>query len=291
MTNWPESLVIELAARRCIIFLGSGTSLSATKRTAGGDQNPPNWKGFLEILRDGHNRGTQGDLDIANALLAGEKYLDCAEVLRTTCIHDADYSRLLARTFEGYRPTAIHSHIEKIDQKIVVSTNYDSLYEDQCRQGDGADGYVVLNYYDEGLLARMRSPKRLVIKAHGSVNRPEATVLTRSDYFAAREKYQGFYKVLESLFLTHTLLFIGYSLSDPDIQLLLENTSITAQSAHPHYALMAQGIHPAIRAAFLNTYNVEILEFDPANNYVDFGASLEALAGLVLEQREEQPNE
>ena len=291
MTNWPQSLVIELAARRCVIFLGSGASRSAIKRTANGDKNPPHWKGFLEILRDGANRGGADDIRVANELLDGEKYLDCAEVLRTTCIHDADYNRLLAQTFEGYRPTEIHSHIERIDQKIVVSTNYDSLYEDKCRQGDGADGYVVLNYYDDGLLARLRSPKRLIVKAHGSVARPEATVLTRSDYFSAREKYTGFYRILESLFLTHTLLFIGYSLSDPDIQLLLENASITAPSAHPHYALMAQGVHPAIRAAFSKTYNVQILEFDPANDYAEFGASLDALAGLVLEQREEQTNE
>lgn len=32
MINWPDSLIDELAARRCVIFIGSGTSASATKK-------------------------------------------------------------------------------------------------------------------------------------------------------------------------------------------------------------------------------------------------------------------
>jgi hypothetical protein len=78
---------------------------------------------------------------------------------------------------------------------------------------------------------------------------------------------------------------------DPDIQLLLENSSITAHSDHPHYALMAAGIHPALRNSFKKTYNIEILEFDPADNYAEFGSTLAVLAELVESRREEQLNE
>jgi hypothetical protein len=289
---WPDSLVTELAARRCIIFMGAGTSRSATRQGLGGAVfNPPDWLGFLRILRSAHNRGTADDLTLADEFLDQNRYLDCAEILKSTCIHGADYARVLGTTFERYQPTDIHKCIDLIDQKIVVTTNFDTLYEDYCRQGDGASGYIVQNYYDDDIVTRLRSPKRLIVKAHGCVTRPERTVLTRSDFFIARQKHQGFYKVLESLFLTHTLVFIGYSVNDPDIQLLLENSSITAHSDHPHYALMAAGIHPAIRNSFRKTYNIEILEFDPADNYAQFGVSLENLAERVEEVREEQRNE
>jgi hypothetical protein len=287
MVNWPESLVIELAARRCILFLGAGSSASATRQDKP-LQHPPGWSEFLRILRAGSNRGDADDLAKADELLEDKQYLDCAEIIRSTCLHSADYNRLLGDTFERYRPTEVHRLTDALDQKIVVTTNFDTLYEDHCRQGDGAHGYSVLRYYDDGLIARMRSPKRLIVKVHGCVTEPEKTVLSKSDFYRARAEYTGFFKTLESLFLTHTLLFIGYSVTDPDIQLLLENASITAPSAHPHYALMGSGLHQAIRGAFLRTFNVEILEFDPANNFEQFGLSLQDLVDRVTELRDLQ---
>lgn len=288
MVNWPESLVIELAARRCILFIGAGASASAA-RPDDIVTHPPNWLQFLRILREGWNRGNSDDSAVADELLANRQYLDAAEILRSTGLYPADYNRIIGRTFERYRPTEVHRLLEALDQKIVVTTNFDTLYEDHCRQGDAGSGYSVIQYYDEGLVARMRSPKHVILKVHGCVSVPEKTVLSKSDYFKARANYAGYYKTLESLFLTHTLLFIGYSVTDPDIQLLLENTTITAPSDHPHYALMAHGLHPAIRNAFKRTFNIEILEFDPANNYEQFSMSLQDLANKVVEMREIQP--
>jgi hypothetical protein len=288
MVNWPESLVIELAARRCILFIGAGASASAV-RPDDAVSHPPNWPQFLRILLEGWNRGNDADAIVAQQLTDKQQYLEAAEILRSTGLHTADYNRLIGSTFERYRPTDVHRLLELLDQKIVVTTNFDTLYEDHCRQGDGRAGYSVIQYYDDGLVARMRSPKRLILKVHGCVTVPEKTVLSKSDYFKARANYAGFFKTVESLFLTHTLLFIGYSVTDPDIQLLLENTTITAPSDHPHYALMAHGLHPAIRNAFKRTYNIEILEFDPSNNYEQFVTSLQDLASKVVEMRDLQP--
>ena len=185
--------------------------------------------------------------------------------------------------------TELHRVVERLDQKTVVTTNFDTIYEDYCRQGDATHGYVVVNYYDKGIINRLRSPTRIIVKAHGCVTAPERTILSKSDFFKARAEHTAFFKTLESLFLTHTLLFIGYSVRDPDIQLLLENSTITALSEHPHYAVMATGLHSAIRAAFLRTYNIEILEFDPVNNYEELLTGLQDLATRVEEARDLQP--
>lgn len=290
MVNWPQSLVIELAARRCIIFLGAGASASATRADGNNPrQHPPTWAKLLGTLHASSNTGDAADRDQAHDLLDKKQYLESAEILRSSCILPADYNRIIAETFSRYRPTEVHKAIERLDQKIVVTTNFDSLYEDNCRQGDATHGYVVLNYYDLGLINRMRSPTRIIIKAHGCVTMPEKTVLSKSDFFKARADHPEFYRTLESVFLTHTLLFIGYSISDPDIQLLLENSTITARSEHPHYALMAQGLHQAIRSAFLRTYTIQILEYDPANNHEEFLTALEDLAEQVEAKRNEQP--
>lgn len=54
-------------------------------------------------------------------------------------------------------------------------------------------------------------------------------VLTKSVYFKEKQVFSNFYKVLDSLFLTNTLFFVGCNLSDPDIQLILENVTISAK--------------------------------------------------------------
>lgn len=291
MIVWPQSLIAELAARRCLLFLGAGVSMSATKVTPQGPVSPPMWEAFLQKLLANVNRGTANDQKFAAELLNGKRYLECAQILRETCLQNADYNRIVGECFESFQPTGIHGYLDAIDQKVVVTTNFDSIYEDHCRQGDAVNGYAVVNYYDDNLISRLRSPKRVIIKAHGSVAAPENTVLSKSDYFKARRDYPGFFKILESLFLTHTLVFLGYSLNDPDIQLLLETVSLNTKSDHPHYAVMAEGIHPAMKKAFLETYNIEILEFDPQNNYAAFQTSVEELANNVTTYREEQLNE
>ncbi len=288
MASWPESLVIELAARRCILFLGAGVSANAT-RADGSATHPPDWSSFLSILHAASRKGRREDLDVAAQMIANRQYLDAAEILRACGLYEADYNRLIGHTFERYRSTEVHGLLETLDQRIVVTTNFDTIYEDHCRQGDASHGYAVINYYDDGLVTRMRSPKHLILKVHGSVETPERTVLSKSDYFKAKAHYGGFFKTLEGLFLTHTLLFLGYSVNDPDIQLLLENGTITAPSSTPHYALMAQGLHPAVQSAFKRTYNVEIIEFDPSNNYEEFLSSLRELSLSVESLRDPQP--
>ena len=146
------------------------------------------------------------------------------------------------------------------------------------------NGYNVAQYYLDSIVSGLRSPVRLVVKAHGCVTDPAKIVLSRSQYFAAKQKHSLFYRVLDSLFLTSTVLVLGYSLTDPDIQLVLENASIAAQSSHPHYAVLPSGQHPAIAASLQRSYNIHILEY-PAGDYAALNQGLEELAGLVVKHR------
>lgn len=285
MIEWPQSLIEELAARRGLIFLGAGASMGATKvGTAGEEKSPPEWKSLLMQLATKIPSGSTEDLKQATHLIDIRSYLEAAEIIKSHVL-EADYSRLIRENFSGFDESEIHSHICKIDQKFVVTTNYDCIYENLCQSGSGRDGYKVLSYYDQNLVSSLRSPVRLIIKAHGCMKTPERTVLTKSEYFSARQYYGPFFNVLESLFLTNTILFIGYSISDPDIQLILENSSITARSSHPHYAVMPIGIHSSIKSAFKKAYNIQIIEYDPVNKHEVLEQSLQELADAVEVER------
>lgn len=285
MIQWPDSLIDELAARRCVIFLGSGASAPATKLVRGEKVHPPTWAGLLKILLSKCPNDIQGSKSNAELLLEKENYLDSAEIIRKTCLPTAEYNRCISQTFSGYDATDIHKAVESLDQKVVITTNFDCLYENYCRQGEGRDGYAILRYYDGGLIARMRSPIRLIIKAHGCITEPEKTILTKSDFFTARSKNKGFFDALESIFLTHTILFIGYSVNDPEIQLILENNIITYPSSNPHYATMPQGSHASIISAFRTTNNIDVLEYDSANNHSELLDCLRELCMQVEDRR------
>lgn len=155
-----------------------------------------------------------------------------------------------------------------------------------CTSGDAADSYSVIRYHDTNLVNDLRTPKRLIIKAHGCVSQISKMVLSKSSYFHAKNEYPNFYAALDGLFIVNTLLFLGYSLSDPDITLLLENANISAPSTNVHYAVMEGDIHPSIVRMFRRAYNIHILTF-PRGQYNILEDSLKDLSTRVDAKRQE----
>jgi hypothetical protein len=250
---------------------------------------PPKWGDLLTALVE-KIRNHEEEKRLAISLIAELKYLDAAEVILSS-LNRADYVDAMRHIFEQprYQPSDIHKAVLKIDPKIVITTNYDTVYDLYCRQGIARDGYNIFKYTDAHLVSQLRSPIRCVVKAHGCITDPDTMVLTRSEYFNAKQKSPHFFKVLDALFLTHTILFVGYSLTDPDIQITLENANISAPSSHRHYFVTESGAPSALKRAWEKTYNVEVLEF-PAGEYDKLNESLGALASKVLEYRGENPD-
>lgn len=284
--NWPKSLITELAARRCIIFLGSGASAGCISSDL--SKKPPTWSLFLEKLIK--LMKSDSDLEVINDYLLKEKYLEAAEIILKN-ISPADYSAFIREEFENprYSPSEIHKSVLEIDPKIIITTNYDLIYDKFCTNGTAVEGYVVSKYYDENIISDLRSPVRLIIKAHGCLTNVNKIILTKSQYFQVRQKYPNFYKVLDSLFLTHTILFIGYSLTDPDIQLVLENANISAQSSHPHYFVTENRLHKAIKDSWKDAYNLEFIEF-AEGDFTELNEGISELKFSVVTERMNNPN-
>jgi hypothetical protein len=283
--SWPVALIAELAARRSILFLGAGVSAGCL--AADGVTRPPLWPAFLATLRSVAPAST--DLSSADSLIQKERFLDAAEILLAK-VPPADFSRVVREKFvqPRYSHSSIHLSVLNIDPKIVVTTNYDDIYDTFCRTGLARDGYNVCKYYDNHLVNDLRSPVRLIVKAHGCVSDPSQIVLTRSQYFKERHLHSAFYNVLDALFLTNTILFIGYSLSDPDIQLVLENASISASSAHTHYALVEDSLQPDIEEATRKAYNIHFIKY-PAGRHDEAERLLNELSHEVTQFRVANP--
>ncbi|TAA25799.1 SIR2 family protein [Pseudoxanthomonas winnipegensis] len=286
MIAWEEPLIKELASRRCLIFLGAGASAGCISAT--GASSPPNWENLL-IALSGKLPKTHTDLPLINLLIQEKRFLDAAEVIHNALSHPT-YVATMRSIFDApkYQPSRIHESVLEIDPKIVITTNFDTVYDLYCRTGEAAHGYNVFKYHEDHLVSDLRTPIRCVIKAHGCITNPDKMVLTKAQFFQARQNSQHFFKVLDSLFLTHTILFIGYGLSDPDIQLTLENANISATSSNKHYFVTGSGTHPALKKAAEDTYNIQFIEY--ANgNYTQLEDSLDQLAKLVAIDRAQNP--
>lgn len=288
--NWPNSLIAEIAQRRCIVFLGAGASAGCRSETG---NVPPDWKTFLEglisLIPVTHSFAEQKQM--ITDLIAKDKYLEAAEVIHAL-VPVADYNNFIRNQLDQprFQPSAIHEIVLELDPKIVVTTNYDRIYDNYCTNGASRDGYNVSRYYEDHLVSDLRSPIRTIIKAHGCVSNPAKIVLTKSQYFRAKKDYPNFFRILDALFLTNTLLFIGYSLNDPDIQLVLENATITAPTGNPHYFVVPNGTHEVIKNADKLSYNLDFIEFSPDDDYKELIEGLSDLKFKVLEARQTNPS-
>lgn len=285
--NWPNSLIIEIAHRRCIFFLGSG--ISAGSLSLDKSSSPPTWNDFLNKLINLIPDNTDNKL-LINDLMSKFKYLEAAEIIYDL-IPKADYSKFIRDELDlpKYQPSKIHELVLQLDPKIIVTTNYDKIYDNFCTQGNAKEGYNISKYYEHHLVSDLRSPIRTIIKAHGCVSDPSKIVLSKSQYFKARKDYPNFYRILDALFLTHTILFIGYSLNDPDIQLILENVNIAAPTDHPHYLVIADNLNSILKKSNKTSYNLDLIEY-PAGNYDALHNGLAELLIKVQEIREANPS-
>jgi hypothetical protein len=284
MFYWPEPLIAEIAQRRCIAFIGAGFSRFST---GDGGLHPPGWPDFLQHLKA--KMHTPAQRAIVDQLVAKERYLDAAEIIRSD-VKDPEYNAFLQQELRdpSFQPAKVHELLRDLDLSIVVTTNYDTIYEDCCRAGKAASLYNTLRYHDTGLMDDIRSTRKVIIKAHGCVLSQQKTILSRSSYFKARQDFPSFFQILDSLFTTNTLLFIGYGMGDPDIQMILENIALKTPSACPHYVVTEAGVHPALMAAMQKSYNLQFLEHD-AGQYVQIEKGLATLLPEVVKYRANHP--
>jgi len=256
---WPDALVREVARRRCVLFLGAGASASAA------DPEGRRPKGWQELLRDACTLVRSDEARAAiEEMIAEKRYLLCLQAI-TQETDRSDYHDFLNTHFNnpGFQPGELHRIILALDSRLVITTNFDKIYERLCLSSS-QEGYKVVNYYTDSLGDELRADTRLIIKAHGTIDDIQRMVFTKSEYHSAKQNYPHFYTLLKSIFLTNTCVFIGCSLDDPDVLLVLEDVRITATSQRPHYALVLEGEHSTYALQdWTDAFNIRALEYGP----------------------------
>lgn len=104
--------------------------------------------------------------------------------------------------------------ISKNNISGIITTNYDCFFENLF------DGYKAFVGQDELVFSQLQGFAE-IYKIHGSVHLPSSIVINRNDYQLFRDKGKYLAAKLMTIFMEYPIIFIGYSISDPDIQAIL----------------------------------------------------------------------
>jgi hypothetical protein len=127
----------------------------------------------------------------------------------------------------------------------------------------------------------------LLIKSHGSANDPDDLIFTAEDYSRARTKYSLFYDIVRSLALTHTFVFIGCGVDDPDLRMLFEDIQFTYGRSPTHFMTIPSGeVAPEVLKELGTVMCVKHLIYSSEGGHVELTESLAALAQSVEQRRE-----
>ncbi|MDV0447321.1 hypothetical protein MsAg5_12050 [Methanosarcinaceae archaeon Ag5] len=108
------------------------------------------------------------------------------------------------------------SQISKKSISGLITTNFDCFLENIT------DGYKTYIGQEELIFSPIQGIAE-IYKIHGCVNNPKSIIMNQSDYNDFERKSLYLAAKLMTIFMEYPIIFIGYSMSDPNIQRILES--------------------------------------------------------------------
>lgn len=220
--NWIDSIKEINKARtnnRLVIFVGSGVS---------NNSGVPTWKGLIETIAKKINYNER--CSSCNNVEASCPKEDCSERFNFTAteflripeyyyqsVHPDEYFQAITNTLKCDKESnAVDEMILDIAPHHIITTNYDTLLENSASINTAK--YKVI-YEDKDLLSN--ASDGYIIKMHGDIDHPQTIVLKESDYIDYEQTHPLISTYIKSLLVNHTFLFVGYSLNDNNLNLII----------------------------------------------------------------------
>lgn len=192
--------------RRVILFVGSGLS-----RPLG----LPSWEQLIKHMAE------ELGFDPEVLVGPGADYLQVAEFYRLRKGSIGNLRSWMDRNWNVddalLRGSKVHRQIVDLGFPLVYTTNYDNNLE-RAFDLHGHKVYKIASVVD---IADAKPDRPHVVKFHGDFSDDNSLVVTETDYFERLEFESPLDLKLRSDVLGRTVLFVGYSLKDLNLRLLL----------------------------------------------------------------------
>jgi len=267
-TKIPEGLRKDYRDGDCAVLVGAGASKGA---------GLPLWGELLNKMIDSavsHGVINQSkEAEYRSIATRSENFLMVASGLKDDL--GCHFDQFIAETFITPKPapTELHEALVALDKlRTVVTTNYDTLLDRSFRKRD--EDVAVCSFTDaDEVERRLRRHEFFILKAHGDATKPgKKIVLTDVDYRNMLIDLTDYQKLLGIMFSIFTFVFVGASVLDPEISLLL---NYLAGSRAPylrptHYALMtAEDVIHVEKERLIRDFRIQIITVSKQNNYAE----------------------
>jgi hypothetical protein len=261
----PQKLINAYKSKSFGIYIGSGLS-----RASG----LPDWKSLIdELINFAENEKyivNERSLELKRLLEYSENYLMLAEELKE--ILSSELPKFIKYKFDA--PTLVPSdllcQIIQLNHKFIITTNYDTLIE-KAYAKVFHDIPNPLSYRNASAINyNILTGQPFILKAHGDAkSAPNEVILTEKDYRNIIFKEKGYQSVLQVLFSTCNVLFLGASLRDPDLKLLLGYIHNIFHGGSPdHYAMINKNdVSETEINRWRKDYNIHVITYDPENDH------------------------
>ena len=225
--NIPKPLIEKINKNQIVIFVGAGLSMGS---------GLPSWKQLIiNILEEiGHKESKSQKFKIA----LDDEIMTPLDILKKIEIHKEYAIEALEKSIRFYddkKPTSVHKLLGQISTKIIT-TNYDCLLENEHQ------GFEKIPYCNTFKVSKISEYEKYIFKIHGDIHEPDKCILFPSQYDKLySEEEQSSVFELKKIISDKTILFIGFSLSDPHINYVFNFISDLYNGFTPeHYIITSE---------------------------------------------------
>lgn len=282
--TFNADLIDDLARQRVALFLGSGVSASAKTRRG---TRIRQWGPFLS---DTAKRLRAGPLKnaVRKAIRDGDFLVAC-ELIKLG-LGDSWKSTINDEYQTVGEPSALHRAILGLKQRVYVTTNFDKLIEsalDSVDQSSTHHPMVIVGPDKDAFRLFRDNQGRYVVKLHGTIDHPETLIFSKSDYASRAFANAAYSEFLRTLLLSYTVVFIGFSMTDPAIALSMEMNANFFPAVRPHYIFSGGEMIDEVVGINKQLKNLFVISYDPSNGHKKLPFVLRKLAQKVDERRRE----
>ncbi len=244
-------LVVYLSTGRCVAWVGSGPSI---------DVGLPGWRKLAQEVLESCRRQRRYSFQEIEAFYREAKYPEMFDEV------ERSYGReFLVNTCSGLLQdpggtNVVYETLATLGFLAYFTTNYDDLL---LRHIDQA-GKVFTRYLNtsEDLATVDVDVTPALVKLHGDFSDPNNAILTRGDYqrWYKSGDGEGFRIFLRSFLARDRLLFVGYSMSDPEILQFQEEIQVNLRRKVRSIAILAN-VPDHERRRWSIDYNIDVLPY------------------------------
>ena len=279
--KFNADLVDDIARRRVVLFIGAG----ASKWAAPNDGST--YKDWPEFLRFANGKVANKSLrKIIESQIESLDYLMASELLKNSL--QEEWIAILSQEFQkAAEVSRLHHALISLDPRIVITTNFDKLLENAWNQGEVKKYPTVISKIDSSAFKLFRNEENYLLKIHGSVDNPAGIVFDKTSYQRDAYSNRNYVSLLSTLLLTHTFIFVGFSMADPAVSLIIEGSAFRFPETRPHYIFQSGQSIPQVDDLWKQVRKLYVLRYNPAAEHVALAVNLEALGAAATKRRTE----